>query len=103
MHLSCSPYIPDAPPISFFLILQTDTVKSLMHIFQCLCSEGEIIMDETVQRGQHLSWEQHARRTHVVKGIMTHSSMPVEDDLDSSEVRKHTLWQMCNWSPPSVQ
>jgi hypothetical protein len=59
-------------------------------------------VDDTIQRGQHIHWKQHESRTQAVNGITGHSSVSVEEDLDSSEVRIHTLCQMCNCGSPNA-
>ena len=73
-----------------------------LRTFQCLCSEGEIVVDDSIRRGQRIYWKQHDGSTQTVNGITGHSNVPVEEDLTSSEVRIHTLCQMCNCSSPNA-
>jgi hypothetical protein len=70
--------------------------QCLLHIFQCVCSEGEILVDSTLHRGQHLSRKQHTSRSQIVHNIIIHSNATIQDDSDTSEVRISTLWQKWN-------
>jgi hypothetical protein len=67
-----------------------------------LCSEGEIVVDDSIHRGQRIHWKQHESSTQTVNGITGHSYVPVEEDVDSSEVRIHTIQQMCSCGSPSA-
>jgi hypothetical protein len=48
-------------------------------------------MDDSVHRGQRIHWKQREGSTKTDSGITGHSKVPVEEDLDSSEVRIHTI------------
>jgi hypothetical protein len=76
--------------------------SNFLHTFQCLCSEGEIVVDNSIHRGQREHWKQHDSNTQTVNGITGHSNVPVEEDLSSLEVRIHTLCQMCNCGSPNA-
>ena len=52
-------------------------------------------MDDSIHRGQRIHWKQHGNGTKTVSGIKGHSSVPVEEDLASSEVRIHTQYVKC--------
>jgi hypothetical protein len=47
-------------------------------------------------------WKQQGSSTQPVNSITRHSSVPVEEDLDSLDVRIYTLCQMCNCGSPSA-
>ena len=59
-------------------------------------------MDDSVHRGQRIHWKQHESSTQTVNGITGHSYVPAEEDLSSSEVRIHTLRQLCDCTSPNA-
>jgi hypothetical protein len=59
-------------------------------------------VDDSIHRGRREQWKRHDSSTQTVNGITGQSNMPVEEDLSSSEVRIHTLCQMCNCGSPNA-
>ena len=58
------------------------------------------MVNDSIHRGQCMHWKQQESSMQTVNGITGHSSVPVVEDLDSSEVRILTLCQMCNCGSP---